>query len=504
MKKTFVISLIFIVCGILGFVCQLLYAYFFGLGKEMDIYFSFLSIPAIITGASGAVFSSLFFPIFARIDSVELDSYIWTIKECVSKIALLIAVVGFVITYFNMDYIVGSIEKSYYNLSLLLAFLLWINAYMSIVNGFLSSVQNYFKNFLIVSLSQLLVYIFIILFVLILHQVIGVNSIAFGMLFSAFISYIVNRYYGNLFKKSQSYTKMDSFVVVQNIILIIISFFPFHSFASIAYLWAGQLDYEGGVSLLGYSHSFCAFLSVAASMGLSTVSFPDLARSLSSKNKEIVNQGFINFWKQIEAVVVFSTFVAVFTSVFACPIISVLFLRGEFDNEAVIGLSSVLPIYLVNGVLIAIMNLTRNVFYSLNKQKIFAVFSGLVIFIFFFSSIIFSIQVNYIFVGFVETISMGLFALISLFYINSLAKVFWFKDIVKLLSQIVLLILIAIFLYLFYKNILNYYLNNIVCLLISGVLYTVLADFLLCKILVNEMILSVNEKIAHVIKSKLF
>ena len=59
---------------------------------------------------------------FARIDSVELDSYIWTIKECVSKIALLIAVVGFVITYFNMDYIVGSIEKSYYNLSLLLAF----------------------------------------------------------------------------------------------------------------------------------------------------------------------------------------------------------------------------------------------------------------------------------------------------------------------------------------------------------------------------------------------
>lgn len=169
MKKTFVISLIFIVCGILGFVCQLLYAYFFGLGKEMDIYFSFLSIPAIITGASGAVFSSLFFPIFARIDSVELDSYIWTIKECVSKIALLIAVVGFVITYFNMDYIVGSIEKSYYNLSLLLAFLLWINAYMSIVNGFLSSVQNYFKNFLIVSLSQLLVYIFIILFVLILH-----------------------------------------------------------------------------------------------------------------------------------------------------------------------------------------------------------------------------------------------------------------------------------------------------------------------------------------------
>lgn len=99
---------------------------------------------------------------------------------------------------------------------------------------------------------------------------------------------------------------------------------------------------------------------------------------------------------------------------------------------------------------------------------------------------------------------MGLFALISLFYINSLAKVFWFKDIVKLLSQIVLLILIAIFLYLFYKNILNCYLNNIVCLLISGVLYTVLADFLLCKILVNEMILSVNEKIAHVIKSKLF
>lgn len=193
--------------------------------RERDGYLFFVSLHSCdYNRCVWCCFFIFVFPIFARIDSVELDSYIWTIKECVSKIALLIAVVGFVITYFNMDYIVGSIEKSYYNLSLLLAFLLWINAYMSIVNGFLSSVQNYFKNFLIVSLSQLLVYIFIILFVLILHQVIGVNSIAFGMLFSAFISYIVNRYYGNLFKKSQSYTKMDSFVVVQNIILIIISF----------------------------------------------------------------------------------------------------------------------------------------------------------------------------------------------------------------------------------------------------------------------------------------
>ena len=99
---------------------------------------------------------------------------------------------------------------------------------------------------------------------------------------------------------------------------------------------------------------------------------------------------------------------------------------------------------------------------------------------------------------------MGLFALISLFYINSLAKVFWFKDIVKLLSQIVLLILIAIFLYLFYKNILNYYLNNIVCLLISGVLYTVLADLLLCKILVNEMILSVGDTKSPTINKNFF
>ena len=114
-----------------------------------------------------------------------------------------------------------------------------------------------------------------------------------------------------IYSRNPNRIPMDSFVVVQNIILIIISFFPFHSFASIAYLWAGQLDYEGGVSLLGYSHSFCAFLSVAASMGLSTVSFPDLARSLSSKNKEIVNQGFINFWKSNRSRRCFSTFVAV-------------------------------------------------------------------------------------------------------------------------------------------------------------------------------------------------
>lgn len=498
--RVFIISALFVLSGILGFFCQMLYANYFGSGKEMDIYFSLISIPAIIIGATGTIFSSLFFPAFARIQQLNLDEYIFRVKSYVSKIAIVIAIIGFTITFFNIRNIIDTDEPSYFNLALVLSALFWLNAYMSIINGYLGSVQNYFKNFVIVSSCSLIVYICIIVFVLLFHDILGVKSMGAGLVLASIFSYIINRYYGGIFHKSHAKVNIDSKKLLTNVCLIIISFLPFHAFASISYLWAGQLEYDGSVSLLGYSHSFCAFLSSVASMGIATVSFPDLARSLSSTDTNVLHKGYLNFRNQLEVVVIFASYVAIFAIFLAHPLIEILFMRGKFDLNTVDSLSLVLPIYLVDGVFAAIMSMTRNVYYSLNKQKIFALISGVVTLVFIISSFLLTTNVDYVVVGVVETISMGMFVLFSLGYLNKISHIFDYKYIWGVLVQLVLLVSIGWLMYFLYQQMVANNVSIISSIVICGLIYSLFTDFLLCTLVKSPIVLAINKKIVSLFK----
>ena len=64
--------------------------------------------------------------------------------------------------------------------------------------------------------------------------------------------------------------------------LVTLSLLPFTILVPIAYFWASKLEI-GSVSYLGYSQSFAGFLSVAVSMGISIVSFPDLADKFANE-----------------------------------------------------------------------------------------------------------------------------------------------------------------------------------------------------------------------------
>ena len=411
-----------------------------------------------------------------------------------------IAIIGFIFTYSSLESIIDSDEQYYYNLAIILCFLFWLNSYISIVNGYLASVQNYFKNFLVVSFSQLLVYLSIIAFVIALHESIGVCSIAIGLIFASILSLIINRYYGDIFHRSEVKIDIDARLLISNICLILISFLPFHAFASIAYIWAGQLEDTGCVSLLGYSHSFCGFLSTAVSMGIATVSFPDLAKSLSSSDATTLHKGFVNFRNQLEIILIFASCVAVFVSLFVHPIIEILFMRGKFDINAVDGLSSVLPIYLIDGVFIAMMNMTRNVYYSLNKHTLFAIISGIVTFVFLLSTFLFNDTVNYIVIGIVETISMGGFLIISLFYINSLVKIFDFLYVLKIIGELVLILVAGWLMLLIYREIVSLNINKIFPIAICGVTYLILVDILLSTLIKNPTVITINKKILDLLK----
>jgi putative peptidoglycan lipid II flippase len=161
--------------------------------------------------------------------------------------------------------------------------------------------------------------------------------------------------------------------------LVILSLLPFTILVPIAFFWASKLEI-GSVSYLGYSQSFAGFLSVATSMGVSIVSFPELADKFANKEGE---SSLYKFEQKLRYVLLIAMFATGAFIALRIPILTLFYQRGSFDAESVNNLASVVPWYLLAAVFVAGLNLLRNLFYSKGEFKYIARL-GLIIPIIFF------------------------------------------------------------------------------------------------------------------------
>ena len=72
-KNTLLVTICLILSSVLGFVAQIVFVNSFGASGQMDIYFTLLSIPAVVTGISPMIFSSVLIPTFAKFRSNQLE-----------------------------------------------------------------------------------------------------------------------------------------------------------------------------------------------------------------------------------------------------------------------------------------------------------------------------------------------------------------------------------------------------------------------------------------------
>ena len=92
-----------------------------------------------------------------------------------------------------------------------------------------------------------------------------------------------------------------------------LSLLPFTILAPIAYFWASKLEI-GSISYLGYSQSFAGFLSVAVSMGIAVVSFPELADRFANQEGELPSFKFEKTLRYVLLIGMFAAGVIIFKS----------------------------------------------------------------------------------------------------------------------------------------------------------------------------------------------
>ena len=105
LKDTLLVTICLILSSVLGFIAQIVFASSFGASAQMDIYFNILSVPAVITGISAMIFSSVLIPTFAKFKSnqLELIKFINSIWIFILVFGVLFTIVGFIVSVTNID-----------------------------------------------------------------------------------------------------------------------------------------------------------------------------------------------------------------------------------------------------------------------------------------------------------------------------------------------------------------------------------------------------------------
>ena len=384
LKNTFLVTIFIVLSAVLGFFAQIVFASTFGASSEMDIYFKIFSVPAILTGISPIIFSSVLIPTFAKLksDKLEINKFTHSMWILILVFVVIFVSVGFAATALNINIFIPNVNAYSRQLGVHISLMIWIGSGFMIMSSFLSALLNYNKEFFKVAWTSILPSLSMIFFVILFNKSIGVRSIAFGFCVGFILQFII------FFKASKISIKNFSFdfnhlpnkrLLLEQSFLVTLSLLPFTILAPIAYFWASKLE-AGSISYLGYSQNFAGFLSVAVSMGISIVSFPELADKFANKQGEPF---LYKFEQSLRYVLLIAMFAAGSLFVLRTLILSVFYQRGSFGIEDVISLSNVLPWYLLAAIFVGCLNLLRTLFYSKQEFKKIALLGLLTPFIFF-------------------------------------------------------------------------------------------------------------------------
>ena len=429
LKNTLLVSICLILSAVLGFISQIVFASTFGASAEMDIYFKILSIPAVITGISPIIFSSVLIPTFAKLKSstIELNRFIESVLIIMLGFGALFAFVGFIISAIRIEIFVPSGASHLENIGFQVALMVWIGSGFLVISSYLSAILNYKKQFFTVAWTSVLPAFLMIIFVLLFHANLGVRSISLGFCTAFILQFIIllisSKISLNLLSLNFKYIRYKKLLLEQSF-LVTLSLLPFTILVPIAYFWASKLEI-GSISYLGYSQSFAGFLSVAVSMGIAVVSFPELADKFANQEGEST---LLRFEKTLRYVLLIGMFSAGFLIALRVPILSLFYQRGSFDADSVNNLSSVLPWYLLAAVFIGGLNILRNLFYSKGEFKSIASLGLIIPLIFFVLAGLLKDKFSFTGIGIANALSFGILFFASVYLINNEEERFLTND----------------------------------------------------------------------------
>ncbi|SEF55533.1 putative peptidoglycan lipid II flippase [Caloramator fervidus] len=409
-KQAFLVTLIFFMSRVVGFIREMIIAKIFGRNSLTDAFFAAFTIPDVmydllVTGA----LSSGFMPVFNEHLAKDDEEGAWKAANTFITVALLF-ILAFNILYFALaKYIIpfvaiGNVKNpDTYNLTVKLTRIMTISVSFTVCAGLTMGILNSYKIFIAPALGPVLYNVGIIIGAIALGKKFGIYGLAFGVILGSMFNLSVQipnflkvgkRFRLELNLQNKSFRRMLKLMIPAWIGLGVlrINLVVNQNIASI-------LD-EGSITGLRYAQRIMLLPAIFGS-GISTTIFPLLNTYVARQEYKEYKEAILYGIRILLFIIIPSTFGLI---VLNYPIVRLLFKSGKFTNHDVAVTAFALAFYSIGIIGQCVSPILTRSFYALQDTET-PVKIGIVI-------VIFNITLNLIFVKF-SKLAIGGIALTS-------------------------------------------------------------------------------------------
>ena len=361
-----------IISKILGFIRELVLAYYYGTSDITDAYLIALTIPGVIFAFVGIGISTTFIPIYSSIkeekSKIKSTKYVNSVINFLLIICTIIVILVFLFPEAIVKVFASGFEGETLNLAVfytkIFIFGIYSSALLHVFIGYLHAHNNFKIPGLLGIPFNLIVIISIILSAKFSHII-----LIFGSLLAKFIEVAIllpflkkNNY---KFKflidvKDENFRKMFylGLPVIIGVSVNQINVLVDRTIAS-------QIS-TGAISSLHYANILNTFVHGIFIMSIVTVLYPLISRKAADKDINGLKDSVKN---SINAVNILVVPITVGYLILAEPIVRVAFGRGAFDEQSIINTSGALFYYAIGMIAVGMREILARVFYSLQDTK---------------------------------------------------------------------------------------------------------------------------------------
>lgn len=361
-----------LISKILGFLREILLGSTYGATYVTDAYLIAMIIPTILFFSFVTAIATTYIPVYTKVrlekgndQGIRFTSKILSIVVVTS---IILTIAGWIfakpiVSVIGMGFDTRTFDLAVELTKIILPAVIFIGI-TYIFMGFLQSNEEFFIPALINVPNNI-----IVITVLSFSGFFGIYGLAFatllGYLFQSLIQYPFVR------KKGYRYTLLldfkDSYVKeVWSLALPVLIGMSVQQLNTLIDRMLASGLVEGSISALNFANKLNGFVYGIFSVSISTVIYPLLSKLNAENNKEMLKKTIVSSINVITLLMVPITVGAVILRI---PIVSILFERGNFDNNATMLTSSALLFYSLGMVFFGYRDVLSRVFYSLQDTK---------------------------------------------------------------------------------------------------------------------------------------
>jgi putative peptidoglycan lipid II flippase len=345
-KKTLQISFLSFAGSLLGFLCQLFIAKYFGATSSFDLFVVASTYPLFLTGLIAITLNHYLIPELAKRKNIKIQSKFYFLIF-LSFIAFFIITVifGYFIAPFQLLYFGASENSEYINI----ARIYWVCAALNPILGLFQSVHIVKNNIIYVTKAHLIPILMSLSFLLVFKNSDGIIILAYSLLTGTILNiFFLAR--SCLFDMTPYRIKLKDYSVLKlffkRMTLIVLSILCYIVFQSSDVYWCKFLP----TSSLSYVSYMQRFLVAFTALNMSTpiqLFLPYLSNQINSGKKNDALMSIIKIFRVSITLIIFQS---IFFYIYSEEIISALLQRGLFDELATKNVAKLISISIFSSI----------------------------------------------------------------------------------------------------------------------------------------------------------